>query len=148
MTAVLDTNIIVYAIERAVPDKSPRSRELLTRALAGRWPVPRQVLGELLAVGHRRGTTLLDHARETVALIEDATIVIDTTAAMTLTASVLAQRYHLQYFDALICTVARTAGATVLVSEDMHDGLTMDGLTIINPFNAANRQRIDAVLDA
>lgn len=99
-------------------------------------------------MGHRRGGALLGHARETAALLEDAADVIDTNADMTYAASELAKRYQLQYFDALICTVAARGGATILVSEDMQDGMALDSLTIVNPFNPANRLRIDALLGA
>ena len=34
----------------------------------------------------------------------------------------------------------------MLLSEDMHDGLDLDGLTILNPFNPANTARIEAAL--
>jgi predicted nucleic acid-binding protein len=50
----------------------------------------------------------------------------------------LADRKMLQYFDALIITVAARAGATMLLSEDMQDGLEVDGLLVVNPFVAGN----------
>ena len=54
----------------------------------------------------------------------------------------MAARYQLQFFDAVIIAVARRAGATMLLSEDMHDGLTIDGLTILNPFREANAPKL------
>lgn len=42
-------------------------------------------------------------------------------------AAVTADRFGLQYFDALILSVARRAGAKMLLSEDMHDGLEVMG---------------------
>ena len=53
-------------------------------------------------------------------------------------ATALLQTINLQFFDALIVAVAIRAEATILLSEDMHDGLEIDGLRIINPFVAAN----------
>jgi predicted nucleic acid-binding protein len=55
-----------------------------------------------------------------------------------LKASVLSDRFNLQYFDALIITVAARAGATMLLSEDMQDGLEVEGLRVVNPFVAGN----------
>ena len=49
-----------------------------------------------------------------------------------------AERYKLAYFDALMCAVASRAGATVLLSEDMADGMEIDGLRIVNPFDPGN----------
>ena len=48
----------------------------------------------------------------------------------------LAERYGLNIYDALIVAAASLAGCATLYSEDMHDGLTIDGLTIRNPFVA------------
>ena len=58
----------------------------------------------------------------------------------------LLQPYNLQFFDALIITVSSRAGATILLSEDMHDGLEIDGLRIVNPFVAANDALLASLL--
>ena len=58
----------------------------------------------------------------------------------------LSARFTLQYFDALIIAVATRAGATMLLSEDMHDGLVIDALTVVNPFVAGNAALIAATL--
>ena len=61
-------------------------------------------------------------------------------------AAVLADRRELQFFDALIITVASRAGATVLLSEDMQDRQQFEGLRVLNPFNPANQAEIEALL--
>jgi predicted nucleic acid-binding protein len=48
-----------------------------------------------------------------------------------------AEQYQLGIFDANIVAAAVLAGCTTLYSEDMHNGLIIDGLTIRNPFAAA-----------
>jgi predicted nucleic acid-binding protein len=56
-------------------------------------------------------------------------------AAQHLLASEVRERYSLSYWDSLIVAAALDAGCTVLASEDMQHGLTIDGrLTITNPF--------------
>ena len=50
-------------------------------------------------------------------------------------ASDLRNRYHLSHWDSWIVVAAIDAGAKILFSEDMQDGLVVDGkLTIKNPF--------------
>ena len=49
-------------------------------------------------------------------------------------ASFLREQHHLSFWDGLIVASALASGATVLYSEDMHDGLTIEGITIVNPF--------------
>lgn len=47
-----------------------------------------------------------------------------------------AERYQLAIFDANIVSAAVIAGCATLYSEDMHNGMVIDGLTIRNPFAA------------
>jgi predicted nucleic acid-binding protein len=47
---------------------------------------------------------------------------------------VLAERYQLGLYDGMIVAAALLAGCTTLYSEDMHDGLVIDRLTICNPY--------------
>jgi predicted nucleic acid-binding protein len=46
----------------------------------------------------------------------------------------IARRYNLQLFDSLVVACAINSGSSVLWSEDMGDGMTIDRLTISNPF--------------
>jgi predicted nucleic acid-binding protein len=46
----------------------------------------------------------------------------------------LAERYQLNVYDGMIIAAAQLAGCKVLYSEDMHDGLVIDGLTLRNPY--------------
>ena len=39
-----------------------------------------------------------------------------------------------RFGDGLIVASALASGATILYSEDMHDGLTIEGITIVKPF--------------
>ncbi len=42
--------------------------------------------------------------------------------------------YNISYYDSLIVSSAIDAKCTILYSEDMQHSLTIDSLTIINPF--------------
>ncbi len=46
----------------------------------------------------------------------------------------LAGRYSLSAYDGMIVAATLLAGCTTLYSEDMHDGLVIDRLTIRNPY--------------
>ena len=47
----------------------------------------------------------------------------------------LCKRYQLSFYDAHICSAALVAGCIAALSEDMQDGMMVDGLVIKNPFN-------------
>jgi predicted nucleic acid-binding protein len=50
-------------------------------------------------------------------------------------ASELRERYSLSFWDSTIVASALQCGATTLYSEDLRDGLVIDGtLSIVNPF--------------
>lgn len=147
MTYVLDTNILFHAIERKDEAKAAIARDLLEHSVVSRGNLPRQVLGELLNVGHKRGRPMLDNARIVAERLNGSLTILDTSASIMWSASELASRYKLQYFDAVICTVAKAGRASVLFTEDMHDGLRVGSLTIVNPFVATNATLVSTALD-
>lgn len=46
----------------------------------------------------------------------------------------LMTQHRMQIFDSIILAAAAEANADMLLSEDMHDGFTWRGVTIVNPF--------------
>ena len=144
----LDTNILIYA----VGGSDPKQRDEIAKALIRRLPpvgaiVPVQVIAEFLNACRRK--KILSMAK---ALVRADEFLMAFTSPCSLTddlldAGALSARIQLAYFDALIITVAARAGATLLLSEDMQDGLEVDGLRVVNPFVAANAVWIDGVID-
>lgn len=140
----LDTNILVYAESHDDPQgRYEKAIQLIALASAAGSMVPLQAIGEFLNVCRRK--KLLDMA----AALERAQSYVDLfdtpiTAFIDMhQATDWARTFDLQFFDALIAAVAARAGATILLSEDMHDGLQLDGLRIVNPFAAANAALLD-----
>lgn len=100
--------------------------------------IPLQVLGEFLNVCRKKKLLAFDQAAAQASLYAATFGEYPTSLDDLLYGAELAARYDLQFFDAVIIAVARRAGATLLLSGDMHDGFVIDGLTIRNPFDAAN----------
>lgn len=135
----LDTNILVYA--EAASDPSNRhmaAQKLILRLGAPGAIVPLQVLAEFLNVCRRKALLSTGKAVARVGGYMDVFDIPETTPDDLLAAAQYAERDKLAYFDALICAVASRAGATILLSEDMADGMEIDGLRIVNPFNLEN----------
>jgi predicted nucleic acid-binding protein len=57
--------------------------------------------------------------------------------ATVIRASELAELAQLSFWDGLIIASAEQAGATRLYSEDLNEGQTIAGVTIINPLAAS-----------
>ena len=134
-----DTNILVYA--EALDDPFQRhikSRSLLGKATLSDAIIPLQVFAELSNVCNRKNILKPLDLATRIAEYESFFQTPANDMRDILLASTIAEQFKMQYFDALIIAVAARAGATILLSEDMHDGLEIGGLRIINPFAAAN----------
>ncbi len=144
----LDTNILAYAVTQSDPtDRHLAAINLLERLASVGAIVPLPVFGEYFNACRKKKLASLEVVASRVEIWLD---VFDCPASLAddyVNASTLADAHNLQYFDALIVTVARRAGATLLLSEDMHDGLQLDGLRIVNPFAAENEALLDDYLD-
>jgi predicted nucleic acid-binding protein len=46
----------------------------------------------------------------------------------------LSSRYSLSHWDSLLLAACSDAGVATLYSEDLDDGMTYDGVTVLNPF--------------
>ncbi len=144
----LDTNILIYAEDAG--DRGGRHSQALALmdALAPVGAIiPLQVLGEFLNVCRAKSLLAFEQASIQASLYSATFGHWPTDLDDLLDGAALAARYQLQFFDAVIAIVARRAGATILLSEDMHDGLVLDGLTVINPFNNANVTLLADYLD-
>jgi predicted nucleic acid-binding protein len=141
----LDSNILIYAELEPESDKGTRSIDLILRT-ARDGVIPAQVLGEYLRFIQRRAPTAFEQAIRQVLLYEAAFLTPPTTAAVIDAASALARAHGVQLWDCVICAASAQAGAKVLLSEDMQDGRTLDGLRVINPFAAANTDAIETLL--
>ena len=134
-----DTNILVYAQQ---DDKNePRHKRalcLIYEATLIDSCVPVQVLGEFLNVCVRKLKIAPDDVVDQIDEYADVFDCPQTGRDDLAGAAHLADLHNLQFFDALIVTGSIKAGATILLSEDMHDGMEIDGLRIVNPFSAAN----------
>ena len=146
MTRVaLDSNILIYAELEPDSEKGMRSAELILRA-ARDGVIPVQVLGEYLRFIQRRVPAAFEDAIRQAAIFQAAFLTPPTTAAIVNTASELARAHRMQLWDGVVCAAAAEAGAKVLMTEDMQDGRTIDGLRLINPFAAANAEAVEALL--
>jgi predicted nucleic acid-binding protein len=130
----LDTNILVYAETIDDERKGAEAHLFLDRLDRRLIVVPAQVAGELFKVLTRKARVAPTVAGAIVASWTINTTVAPTTEATILAAMDLSASHNLQIWDAIILQAASEAGARILLSEDMHNGFTWNGTTIVNPF--------------
>ncbi|GHV80598.1 DNA-binding protein [Spirochaetia bacterium] len=128
--AFFDTNIIVYTQRTDAPDKTRIAESALAHFDA---VVSTQVLNELCNIFTKKYPKPLADMEQLLDSIADTLPVVTITPPLVRHALRLHHRYSISYFDALMAAAAIHAGCTYLFSEDMQDGLIIEGtLTIVN----------------
>lgn len=129
-----DTNVLIYADDKATPAKQRQSLNLLAehrRARSG--VVSLQVLQEYFVTVTKKLHVDAALARRKVELLAEFDV-----AALTVSdilAAIDLHRLHaFSFWDALILRAAKQAGCSVLFSEDMQHAREIDGVRIVNPF--------------
>ena len=129
----VDTNIWLYAL--IVNDDAQKHQIAAEIVQGGNVVVSTQVINEtcvnLLRKANLSETQLYDLIVSFYAKYD----VVATEAQVLLRASQLRAQYSLSFWDSLVVAGAIESGCNVLYTEDMQDGLTVEGqLTIVNPF--------------
>lgn len=125
----LDSNVILYLL-----DDGPK-RDTAAGLLVDGGTISVQVLNEVLVNCRRKAGMDWDEAGAFLDGVRQLCHVMDLTTEMHDVGRALGARYRLQVYDAMIAGAALVAGCDVLLSEDMRDGLVLEGaLTIRNPF--------------
>jgi predicted nucleic acid-binding protein len=129
-----DTNILVYADDKAAPAKQRTALDLVAEHRRARTGVVSlQVLQEYFVTVTKKLQVDAAVARRKVELLAEFDVaspeVSDILAAIDL------HRLHgISFWDALILRSAKQAGCGVLLSEDMQESREIDGVRIVNPF--------------
>ena len=126
----VDSNVILYLLS-GDGAKADRAQALLQ---AG-GVVSVQVLNEVTSVCLRKLKMPWQEVDALLLAIKAACDVLPLTVTSHEKAVELSKQFQLSFYDANIVASAILSGATVLLSEDMHSGLLVDGLVIQNPFN-------------
>jgi predicted nucleic acid-binding protein len=135
----VDTNIFVYLHDGSAPDKQRVSAQLCAAfAQTGKGRISVQVLSEWRNTMLRKFSGVVDKEmrRQFIRLLE-AWQPLAVTPAVILRAEELCDKYKLSPYDSLHVQCALDMGCRWFLSEDMQDGLTVNGtLTFCNPYKA------------
>ena len=125
-----DTNVLLY-VASGDPGKADRAEELI--GAGGMIGV--QVLNEIANVARRKMGLSWTETRAFLTMIRGLLPVQPLTIDIHEAGVGLAERYGLSIYDAMIAASALDADCDTLWSEDMQDGIVLDGrLRIVNPF--------------
>ena len=130
----LDTNILVYAVDRDGGERHRLCMELVGRAARRDCVLTVQALAEFFHATTRKN---LLRASEAGWFVRDWLEVFEVASADSgaLTEAMAAVDEHrFSFWDAMLWATARQAGCSVLVSEDMQHGRRLGGVEFVNPF--------------
>lgn len=127
-----DTNVLLY-IASGDAAKAERAEQLIAAGAT----ISVQVLNEIANVARRKMRYSWERTHNLLSQIRQLLPVIPITLDIHETGIGLAERYTLSIYDGMIAAAALDSGCDTLWSEDMHDGLVIDGrLTVVNPFRS------------
>jgi predicted nucleic acid-binding protein len=127
--AFFDTNILIYF----ATTKDVKS-DISERVMRGGGVVSVQVLNEFVNVTRRKHRMPWPDVSKGLNGIRAICSVVSLTLETHELGLTLCERYQLSIYDAMILAAAKLAGCTTLYSEDMHDGLVVDGLRVVDPY--------------
>jgi predicted nucleic acid-binding protein len=133
--AFLDTNVLIYAVAGRQSD--PLEYAAARAIIRDEFAVSPLILGEFLSVVRRPQKelmTLADANRWVEKWKPFCTVDIDTDIINA--ASVIRERYKIQYWDAAHIACAERLNIRVLYTEDLNDSQTYGSVTVVNPFRA------------
>jgi predicted nucleic acid-binding protein len=129
-----DTNVLVYADDKAAPAKQRRALDLIAEHRRARTGVVSlQVLQEYFVTVTRKLHLDPRIARRKVELIAEFDVAFPEVADI-LAAIDLHRLHGVSFWDALVLRAAKQAGCSILLSEDMQGNREIDGVQIVNPF--------------
>ena len=147
MTIAFDSNLLVCTLEPGVSSRKGRADELLVRSLRNGTDVfLLQALTEFANVAVRKLGLPADAIRRRVDAWQSALPVRSAETEDALAALDAVRDHRLLFWDAMLWATARRVGVSALLTEDLQDGRTLQGVRFVNPFNPKNDAVVDRLL--
>ena len=130
----IDTNVIVYSVDRKNPAKQNSAREIVANAMRRQgYVISAQVLNEFSNIALLKLKMTVSEVRKFVSLFKSIkTLSLD--SAWTDRALAIKEQYGTQFFDSLLLAAAESAGCDEILTEDLSDGQIYCGIKAVNPF--------------
>ena len=125
----IDSNVVLYLFSSDTV-KADRAESLLQSG----GLISVQVLNEVASVCLRKLKMTWEDVDAVLETLKSTCEVLPVTLATHEKAVGLAKRFQISFYDANIAATAILCGADTLFSEDLQNGMSMDSLTVVNPF--------------
>ena len=135
MRIALDTNVLAFAAGLNDAARRDSASALLRKLPPENVFIPAQATAELFHVLVTKAGLRGRDAQAIVLKWCDQYRLIDTSQGVLLAAMELSSQHHLRIWDAIMMSAAASAECRLLISEDLHNGFTWNGVTVVNPFS-------------
>ena len=125
----IDSNVVLYLFSSDTL-KADRTESLLQSG----GLISVQVLNEVASVCLRKLKMTWEDVDAVLETLKTTCEVLPVTLATHEKAVGLAKRFQISFYDANIVATAILGGADTLFSEDLQNGMSMESLTVVNPF--------------
>jgi len=125
----IDSNVVLYLFSSDTV-KADRAEALLQSV----GLISVQVLNEVASVCLRKLKMTWEDIDAVLETLKSTCEVLPVTLASHEKAVGLAKRFQISLYDANIVATAILCGADTLFSEDMQNGMSMESVTVVNPF--------------
>jgi predicted nucleic acid-binding protein len=134
----LDTNILVYSVDRTAGVRHRRAVTIVRRAVLDDCCLTPQAVSEFYAVASRKRVMVPADAARIAGYWLDVFPCAAVSTDAVRAALVSAREGRASYWDALLVATATEAGCTAILTEDLAASSTMHGVQILNPFTPTN----------
>ena len=125
----IDSNVVLYLFSSDTV-KADRAESLLQSG----GLISVQVLNEVASVCLRKLKMSWEEIDTVLETLKSTCEVLPVTLASHEKAVGLAKRFQISLYDANIAATAILCGADTLFSEDLQNGMSMESVTVVNPF--------------
>ena len=125
----IDSNVVLYLFSSDTV-KADRAESLLQSG----GLISVQVLNEVASVCLRKLKMTWEDVDAVLETLKSTCEVLPVTLASHEKAVGLAKRFQISLYDANIAATAILCGADTLFSEDLQNGMSMESVTVVNPF--------------
>jgi len=131
----IDTNVLVYALDKAEPEKQKKARELLRKTESDRLGViSTQVLKEYYVVATQKMKVEPELAKRIISSLSKFEVVVINQPIIEKAIDISISN-KITFWDALIVSSAAAARCRIIWTEDLNHGQSINKIKIENPFH-------------
>jgi predicted nucleic acid-binding protein len=142
----LDTNILVYCVDRQAGDRHEISKQIIRDASRKSCHLTAQSISEFYVVVTRKRMMPPASAAQFANNMIEVFGVVTASAEAVRVALTTAASGKASYWDTLLIATAAESGCTTILTEDLTDGTLLHGVRICNPFAGSNLAPEAAIL--